>query len=197
MQAIGLAAGGHRVNLTGQGRARALELLSTDQYVGPAPVSFADYVERVTSQSVRDIAITEADAVEAFRDLVLAPGMVSQLGASVVSGRAIFLYSELHTAVRDATREAKVADSNGFGYSSTTVNHRVRVVKNQISGAEANRPGLSSATSSVSLKPNCKVMTETPAALVDDMRCRPDIWPSWRSSGAVTVWLITSGLAPG
>ena len=65
-------------------------------------------------------------------------------------GRAIFLYSELHTAVRDATREAKVADSNGFGYSSATVNHRVRVVKNQISGAEANRPGLSSATSSVS-----------------------------------------------
>ena len=74
MQAIGLAAGGHRVNLTSQGRARALELLSTDQYVGPAPVSFASYVERVKSQSVRDIVITEADAVEAFRELVLEPG---------------------------------------------------------------------------------------------------------------------------
>jgi predicted ATPase with chaperone activity len=92
MQAIGLAAGGHRVNLTGQGRARALELLSTDQYVGPAPVSFADYVERVKSQSVRDIAVTESDVTEAFRDLVLEPEMVAQLGASVVSGRAIFLY---------------------------------------------------------------------------------------------------------
>ena len=36
-----------------------------------------------------------------------------------------------------------------------------------------------------------------PAALVDDMRSSPDIWPNWRSSGAVTVRLITSGLAPG
>ena len=92
MQAIGLAAGGHRVNLTMQGRSRALELLATDQYVGPVPVSFGDYVERVKSQSVRDIAVTQADATEAFRDLVLEPEMVAQLGASVVSGRAIFLY---------------------------------------------------------------------------------------------------------
>ena len=29
------------------------------------------------------------------------------------------------------------------------------------------------------------------------MRGRPDIWPNWRSSGAVTVRAITSGLAPG
>jgi len=92
MQAIGLAAGGHRVNLTMQGRSRALELLATDHYVGPVPVSFADYVERVKSQSVRDIAVTQADAVEAFRELVLEPETVAQLGASVVSGRAIFLY---------------------------------------------------------------------------------------------------------
>ena len=36
-----------------------------------------------------------------------------------------------------------------------------------------------------------------PAALVELMRSRPDIWPIWRSSGAVTVLLMTSGLAPG
>jgi hypothetical protein len=38
---------------------------------------------------------------------------------------------------------------------------------------------------------------DTPAALVELMRDRPGIWPNCRSSGAVTVWAITSGLAPG
>src|SRR5471032_1804143 len=54
-----------------------------------------------------------------------------------------------------------------------------------------------SATSSVWPRPNCKVMMETLAALVELMRARPAISPNWRSSGAVTVWPITSGLAPG
>ena len=44
---------------------------------------------------------------------------------------------------------------------------------------------------------NCKVMIETPAALVELIRSRPAICPNWRSSGAVTVLPITSGLAPG
>ncbi|MNM21825.1 hypothetical protein D3C81_321910 [compost metagenome] len=54
-----------------------------------------------------------------------------------------------------------------------------------------------SATSRVWPKVNCRVMMETPAALVELMRCKPDICPNWRSSGAVTVCPITSGLAPG
>ncbi len=44
---------------------------------------------------------------------------------------------------------------------------------------------------------NCKVTTEAPAELIDDIRFRSDIWPNWRSSGAVTVVAMTSGLAPG
>jgi hypothetical protein len=40
-------------------------------------------------------------------------------------------------------------------------------------------------------------MTEAPDELVDCIRARPGICPNWRSSGAVTVWLITSGLPPG
>jgi predicted ATPase with chaperone activity len=108
MQAIGLAAGGHRVNLTMQGRSRALELLATDQYVGPVPVSLGDYVEKVKSQSVRDIAVTEADVKEAFRELVLENEMVSQLGTSVISGRAIFLYGPPGTG--KTTVAEKLAD---------------------------------------------------------------------------------------
>ena len=41
------------------------------------------------------------------------------------------------------------------------------------------------------------VMTDAPAELVDDMRFSSVICPNWRSSGAVTVEVITSGLAPG
>jgi predicted ATPase with chaperone activity len=92
MQATGLAAGGHRVNLTGAGRARAAELLNVDQYVGAVPVSLADYIERVKGQSVRDIVVSPADVAESFREMVLDEATLAQLGTSVISGRAIFLY---------------------------------------------------------------------------------------------------------
>jgi hypothetical protein len=40
-------------------------------------------------------------------------------------------------------------------------------------------------------------MTDAPPELVDDIWSSPGIWPNWRSSGAVTLEVITSGLAPG
>ena len=36
-------------------------------------------------------------------------------------------------------------------------------------------------------------MTEAPPELVDDICTSPGIWPNWRSSGAVTLEVITSG----
>src|SRR5512141_649990 len=47
-QVTGMSAGLHRVSLTAAGKQRALELLSLNQYVGPAPVSFPQYVEQVS-----------------------------------------------------------------------------------------------------------------------------------------------------
>ena len=44
---------------------------------------------------------------------------------------------------------------------------------------------------------NCKVSTDAPAELVEDIWFKPGIWPSWRSKGAVTEDSITSALAPG
>ena len=40
-------------------------------------------------------------------------------------------------------------------------------------------------------------MTDAPPELVENIWLRPGIWPNWRSSGAVTDDVITSGLAPG
>ncbi len=54
-----------------------------------------------------------------------------------------------------------------------------------------------SAESMDRLRLNCSVISDTPALLTLPMRARPGIWPNWRSSGAVTVRLITSGLPPG
>ena len=41
------------------------------------------------------------------------------------------------------------------------------------------------------------MITDEPPELIDDMRLRSAISPNCRSSGAVTVSAITSGLAPG
>ena len=54
-----------------------------------------------------------------------------------------------------------------------------------------------SATSRLSSKLNCSVMTELPPELVEVICFSPGICPNWRSNGAVTEDAITSGLAPG
>ena len=54
-----------------------------------------------------------------------------------------------------------------------------------------------SATSMFRLRLNCSTITEVPPELVEVIWLRPWIWPNCRSSGAVTVVAITSGLAPG
>jgi predicted ATPase with chaperone activity len=91
-QVVGMSVGVHRVTLTSAGRARAAELMGVDQYVGPVPVSFEAYLERVRSQSVRDIAVVPSEVKETFKEIVLDEETLAQLGTAVVSGRAIFLY---------------------------------------------------------------------------------------------------------
>ena len=71
-------------------------------------------------------------------------------------GRSIFMYSQLHSAVRDAAREAKVGTANGYGFSQGTISHRVHVSKNLIDGQEIVRPGLGAATVSYSCTGSCK-----------------------------------------
>src|SRR5690606_4358191 len=54
-----------------------------------------------------------------------------------------------------------------------------------------------SATSRFTSSVKRRVITEAPPELVEDICERPGICPNWRSSGAVTALVITSGLAPG
>src|SRR5690606_2248115 len=54
-----------------------------------------------------------------------------------------------------------------------------------------------SATPRSTSSANCRVITEAPPELVEDIWLRPGIWPRRRSSGAVTALVVTEGLAPG
>jgi predicted ATPase with chaperone activity len=88
----GMSGGSHRIIASAQGKQRAADLLMLNQYVGPAPVSLADYIARVNMQSVQKTALTIADVERAFCHLVLGDDLLARMGASVTSGTSLFLY---------------------------------------------------------------------------------------------------------
>jgi predicted ATPase with chaperone activity len=93
----GMSGAAHRIVASGRGKERATELLSMNQYAGPAPVSLADYVARIQMQSVTQTKISPADLERAFHQMVLNPDTVGRLGTAVASGASIFLYGPTGT----------------------------------------------------------------------------------------------------
>jgi predicted ATPase with chaperone activity len=96
-QVTGMTGNVHRITTSSAGKTRALELLTQNQYAGPAPVSLEDYVARVRAQSVRSIQVTPEDLKRAYEHLVLDDETLNRLGTAVLSGRAIFLYGPTGT----------------------------------------------------------------------------------------------------
>lgn len=80
------------ITISSHGRARALELLSQNQYSGATPVSLESYVAQVRKQSVRDLRVRPADVERAFAHLVFDRETLSQFGMALNSGSAVFLY---------------------------------------------------------------------------------------------------------
>jgi predicted ATPase with chaperone activity len=91
-EVIGMVAGLSQVAITSQGRSRALELLSLNQYAGPAPVSFESYVQQVRRQSVRNIEVHPPSLQHVFAHLVLDNETLTRLGTALNSGGSLFLY---------------------------------------------------------------------------------------------------------
>lgn len=81
-----------QIGLTSHGRSRAIELLNLNQYVGPAPVSFTDYVQQTRRQSVRNVGVLPPDIQRAYSHLVLDDTTKTKLGTALNSGTSIFLY---------------------------------------------------------------------------------------------------------
>ena len=88
----GMSGGTHRIATSMEGRQRAADLLSLNQYTGPAPVSLMDYVARTKHQSVQSAGIRPEQLEEAFEQLVLGDDMLLRIGTAVVSGTSMFLY---------------------------------------------------------------------------------------------------------
>ena len=93
----GMSGAAHRIVASGRGKDRATELLSMNQYAGPAPVSLPDYIARIQMQSVTQTKISPADLERAFHQMVLNPDTVGRLGTAVASGASIFLYGPTGT----------------------------------------------------------------------------------------------------
>ena len=75
----------------------AAELLSLNQYAGPAPVSLIDYSSRVGMQSVKHSKVQPADILRAIYPLVMDQEILLRLGTAVVSGASIFLHGPAGT----------------------------------------------------------------------------------------------------
>jgi predicted ATPase with chaperone activity len=84
----------YRFGITNMGRARALEELSVNRYVGPAPVPLAKYLEAVDQQSVSDLRIDRERLMQGLDDLILPDEMLDLLGPAINSGKSMFLYGE-------------------------------------------------------------------------------------------------------
>jgi predicted ATPase with chaperone activity len=96
-QASGMTANIPQISITAWGRSRAADLLSQNQYSGPAPVALASYVQQVRSQSVRDVEVHREDVERAFARFVVPDETLRQLGTALNSGNAIFLYGPAGT----------------------------------------------------------------------------------------------------
>jgi MoxR-like ATPase len=88
----GMTGGTHRIATSAEGRQRAADLLSLNQYTGPAPVSLADYISRIKHQSVQASGVRPEQLEYAFQQLTLSDDMLLRVGTAVVSGTSMFLY---------------------------------------------------------------------------------------------------------
>lgn len=89
--------GGQRYALTDKGRTMALDALSRNGYVGPAPVPVADYARVAENQSIESKRVDRAAMRNAYADVVVSDALLDKLGPAVVSGRAIFIYGPAGT----------------------------------------------------------------------------------------------------
>lgn len=81
-----------RYAFTEKGRKWANEALGMSAYAGPAPVSLADYCDRILRQKVTNETISWPRIQSAFADLDITEAFIDQIGPAVRSGRATLLY---------------------------------------------------------------------------------------------------------
>ena len=91
------ATSGIRYGLTDRGRATALDAMFRSGYVGPAPIPLTEYARVVRAQTVHNRTVTRDAMRSAFEGVTLEDSLIDQLGPSLNSGRAIFVYGPAGT----------------------------------------------------------------------------------------------------
>ncbi len=86
-----------RYGLSAAGMQQARLAFKRDAYIGPTPVSLADYNQMVLAQDARAFPITRKDVVNAMADVYGADRMIDVLGPAINSGRALLLYGDAGT----------------------------------------------------------------------------------------------------
>jgi hypothetical protein len=82
----------YRYSLTDLGIERARQYLEVSQYVGPAPVTLAQYEAIMRHQSVLAVHLSRDAMERGLAHLVLHSDRIDQLGEAVNSGKPLFLY---------------------------------------------------------------------------------------------------------
>jgi predicted ATPase with chaperone activity len=78
--------------LSEMGRKRAREYFDIHQYVGPAPVTLELYTKAVVSQRLNKGWLTKESLATAYKDAVIEPGVLDQIGPAANSGRSLLIY---------------------------------------------------------------------------------------------------------
>ncbi len=81
-----------RYALTEEGKRWTIDSLQRSGYVGPAPVTLADFIDRVNLQKPTNERITVERVMESISGLTMDPSIVAQAGPALNSGRAILIY---------------------------------------------------------------------------------------------------------
>jgi predicted ATPase with chaperone activity len=84
--------GAYLFDLTGAGRDRARDALTSSQYVGSAPVPLSQYRTWVEKQTIRNVHVTRDVVRAGFQRMVLSDAVHDVLGPSINSAKSLFLY---------------------------------------------------------------------------------------------------------
>jgi hypothetical protein len=81
-----------RYAMTDEGKRWTLEALQRSGYLGPAPVTLAEFIDRVNMQKPTNERVTLDQVHKAIQKLTIDETIVEQAGPALNSGRAILLY---------------------------------------------------------------------------------------------------------
>jgi hypothetical protein len=88
----GTSAASYRYAMTDLGRARAVQYLEINQYIGAAPVPLASYVKQMRALAASRGFIDRERLRSGFSHLIVSDAILEQLGPASNANKAIFLY---------------------------------------------------------------------------------------------------------